>query len=104
MRDFFLFVGVLRYYKGLHILLDAIEDAPYKVVIVGSGPVEAELREQALRLGLDNVIFAGFVSDREKNGFIPAVQGRGVPLLPALGGIRGDLAGGRYECQAADFR
>ena len=28
--------------------------------------MEAELREQALRLGLDNVVFAGFVSDREK--------------------------------------
>jgi glycosyltransferase involved in cell wall biosynthesis len=65
-EDFFLFVGVLRYYKGLHILLDAIQGAPYKVVIVGSGPVEHELREQAQRLGLDNVIFAGFVSDSEK--------------------------------------
>ena len=65
-EDFFLFVGVLRYYKGLHILLDAMQGAPYKVVIVGSGPVEHELREQAQRLGLDNVIFAGFVSDREK--------------------------------------
>ena len=65
-EDFFLFVGVLRYYKGLHILLDAMQGAPYKVVIVGSGPVEHELREQAQRLDLDNVIFAGFVSDREK--------------------------------------
>jgi rhamnosyl/mannosyltransferase len=64
--NFFLFVGVLRYYKGLHILLDAIKDAPYQVVIAGSGPVEAELRKQANRLGLNNVIFAGFVSDREK--------------------------------------
>ena len=65
-EEFFLFVGVLRYYKGLHILLEAIRGAPYRVVIVGSGPVEKELREQALALGLDNVIFAGFVSDREK--------------------------------------
>lgn len=65
-KDFFLFVGVLRYYKGLHILLDAIRGAPYKVVIVGAGPVEDELREQAQRLGLDNVTFAGSVSDREK--------------------------------------
>jgi len=62
----FLFVGVLRYYKGLHILLDAMQGARYKVVIVGSGPVERELRRQAQRLGLGNVIFAGFVSDREK--------------------------------------
>ena len=64
--DFFLFVGVLRYYKGLHILLDAIIGAPYKVVIVGAGPVEGELRKQVERLGLDNVIFAGYISDREK--------------------------------------
>jgi O-antigen biosynthesis rhamnosyltransferase len=65
-EDFFLFVGVLRYYKGLHILLDAMQGARYKVVIVGSGPVEQELRQQARRLGLENVMFAGFVSDREK--------------------------------------
>ena len=65
-ENFFLFVGVLRYYKGLHILLEAIKDASYMVVIVGSGPVEAELREQARRLQLGNVIFAGFVSDLEK--------------------------------------
>lgn len=65
-ENFFLFVGVLRYYKGLHILLDAMQQAPYKVVIVGAGPVEGEIRAQAQRLGLNNVIFAGFVSDREK--------------------------------------
>ena len=63
---FFLFVGVLRYYKGLHILLDAIRGAPYKVVIVGAGPVESALRQQARELELDNVVFAGFVPDKEK--------------------------------------
>jgi glycosyltransferase involved in cell wall biosynthesis len=65
-EGFFLFVGVLRYYKGLHILLDAMQGADYNVVIVGSGPVEQALRQQARRLGLANVIFAGFVPDREK--------------------------------------
>ena len=65
-ENFFLFVGVLRYYKGLHILLDALQNAEHQVVIAGSGPVEAELRRQAKRLGLTNVIFAGYVSDREK--------------------------------------
>lgn len=65
-EDFFLFVGVLRYYKGLHILLDAIKGAAYKVVIVGSGPVEDELKKQAAQLGLDNVVFAGYVPDEEK--------------------------------------
>lgn len=65
-RNFFLFVGVLRYYKGLHILLDALANAPYKVVIVGSGPIEDELRKQAKVLGLTNVVFAGYVDDATK--------------------------------------
>jgi rhamnosyl/mannosyltransferase len=65
-QDFFLFVGVLRYYKGLHILLEAIRGAPYQAVIVGAGPVEGELKRQAEQLGLDNVIFAGFLPDQEK--------------------------------------
>jgi glycosyltransferase involved in cell wall biosynthesis len=65
-EGFFLFVGVLRYYKGLHILLEAMKDASYRVVIVGSGPVEKALRAQAAQLGLDNVVFGGYVSDEEK--------------------------------------
>jgi glycosyltransferase involved in cell wall biosynthesis len=65
-EGFFLFVGVLRYYKGLHILLEAVKDASYRVVIVGSGPVEEELRGQAKRLDLDNVVFGGYVDDDEK--------------------------------------
>jgi rhamnosyl/mannosyltransferase len=64
--DFYLFVGVLRYYKGLHILLDAVEGAPYSIVIAGSGPTERKLREQAANLGLRNVRFAGQVSDLTK--------------------------------------
>lgn len=65
-KDFFLFVGVLRYYKGLHILLDAIANAPYQVVIVGSGAMEQQLKQQAKDLNLDNVVFAGRVSDELK--------------------------------------
>ena len=42
--QFFLFIGVLRYYKGLHILLDAVSGTNLPVVIVGAGPVEQELR------------------------------------------------------------
>lgn len=65
-RDFFLFVGVLRYYKGLHILLDAVADTDLRVVIAGAGPVEVGLRAHAERLGLDNVRFVGHVSDADK--------------------------------------
>ena len=63
---FFLFVGVLRYYKCLHILLDAIHDTPLRAVIAGAGPTEAALKRQARQLGLRNVVFAGHVSDETK--------------------------------------
>jgi rhamnosyl/mannosyltransferase len=63
---FFLFVGVLRYYKGLHILLDAVAGTDYPVVIVGAGPIEQELKAEAQRLGLKNVMFVGRVDDLDK--------------------------------------
>ncbi|MEN3275035.1 MAG: hypothetical protein V7631_825 [Massilia sp.] len=63
---FFLFVGVLRYYKGLHVLLEAVAGTDYPVVIVGAGPEEAALKAQALRLGLQNVIFLGAVGEEDK--------------------------------------
>ncbi len=69
-QGFFLFIGVLRYYKCLHILLDAAHGAPFRVVIVGSGPTERELKRQAQRLGLCNVTFAGQVSERAKVALI----------------------------------
>lgn len=65
-EDFFLFVGMLRYYKGLHILLDACSGSSSRVVIVGAGPVEADLKQQAERLGLKNVAFLGAVSEEDK--------------------------------------
>jgi rhamnosyl/mannosyltransferase len=63
---FFLFVGVLRYYKGLHILLDAMANLDYPVVIVGAGPIEQELKEHAQRLGLAHVMFVGAVEEEDK--------------------------------------
>ncbi|MEJ3608884.1 glycosyltransferase family 4 protein [Pseudomonas sp. KBN10P05918] len=63
---FFLFVGVMRYYKGLHILLDALQGTDYPVVIVGAGPLQAELYAQAAALGLRNVHFLGRVDDEDK--------------------------------------
>jgi glycosyltransferase involved in cell wall biosynthesis len=63
---FFLFVGVLRYYKGLHVLLEALRGTDYSVVIVGAGPIEAELRLHAAQIGLVNLHFLGALSDADK--------------------------------------
>ncbi|HET8710498.1 MAG TPA: glycosyltransferase [Spongiibacteraceae bacterium] len=65
-RDFFLFIGVLRDYKGVHILLEAIKNAPYRVVIVGIGPNETQLKQLADRLKLTNVEFTGYLDDNMK--------------------------------------
>jgi glycosyltransferase involved in cell wall biosynthesis len=63
---FFLFVGMIRYYKGLHILLDAVRGTSFPVVIVGAGPVEDELKAQARRLGLSHVHFLGALPEADK--------------------------------------
>ncbi len=66
-KPFALFVGVLRYYKGLHYLLNAIQGSSCKVVIAGSGPMDTSLRSQASALGLDNVEFLGQIDDADKH-------------------------------------
>jgi len=63
---FFLFVGVIRYYKGLHILIAAAQHTHYPIVIVGSGPLEAQLKMRVARLGLRNIHFLGFVANSDK--------------------------------------
>jgi O-antigen biosynthesis rhamnosyltransferase len=64
--QFFLFIGVLRYYKGLHILLEALALGDFPTVIVGAGPIESELKTKAVELGLKNVKFLGQISDEDK--------------------------------------
>jgi len=63
---FFLFIGATRYYKGLHILLDALGGADYPLVILGSGPCDAALKAQASKLGLKNSRFLGALPDEDK--------------------------------------
>jgi O-antigen biosynthesis rhamnosyltransferase len=65
-EGFFLFIGVIRYYKGLHILLDALSETRLPTVIVGAGPIEGELRSRARELGLDHVKFLGLIPEEDK--------------------------------------
>lgn len=65
-NPFFLFVGVLRYYKGLHTLIEAAKDVDADILIAGEGPMESELKAQAARAGLHNIHFLGAVSDLDK--------------------------------------
>ncbi len=77
-----LFVGRLRYYKGLNYLLEALTKIPKAVlIVVGTGPMEREMKELAPVLGVaDRVNFVGDVSDDELPRFF---QGCDVFVLPA---------------------
>ncbi|MFJ3484644.1 glycosyltransferase family 4 protein [Pseudomonas sp. NPDC090202] len=67
---FFLFVGALRYYKGLSFLLDAAKLTGLPVVIMGGGHDEAELKAKASALGLSNVKFLGGLPDEDKSALL----------------------------------
>jgi rhamnosyl/mannosyltransferase len=65
-EPFFLFLGVLRYYKGVEYLLHAAKHTDARIVIAGSGPEEQRLWALKKELNLKNVIFTGQVTDDEK--------------------------------------
>lgn len=65
-EPYFLFLGVLRYYKGIHTLISAAKNTKAKIIIAGSGPKSEALKIQVNELGLNNVIFAGQVTNAEK--------------------------------------
>ena len=92
-----LFVGRMRYYKGLHVLVEAmaqVENA--RCLIVGVGPLEAEIRSQVAALGLaERVFFAGEVDDADLPAYyraadifcLPSVhrsEALGIVLLEAM--------------------
>ena len=63
LGKFALFVGVLRWYKGLDVLLDAAKAFSGDVVVVGKGPLHGHLSERVRREGISNLHLAGFLHD-----------------------------------------
>jgi glycosyltransferase involved in cell wall biosynthesis len=67
------YVGRLVYEKGAQTLLAALPQvreriANVKLVIAGTGPMAEQLQHQAAASGVaDHVIFAGYISDAERN-------------------------------------
>ncbi len=98
---FVLFVGRLRHYKGLDVLLDAMPGVTAPLVIVGDGPMGDSLRARSQRLGLNGrVHFAGSVSDEVLHDHLAAAA---VGILPSSGPAEAfGLA--LVECMAAACR
>ena len=72
---YFVFVGLLRYYKGLHILLEAARGTDYPIAIAGAGPIERELKQKAAALGLANIYFLGHLPEEDKVALLQASYG-----------------------------
>ncbi len=80
-----LFVGMLRDYKRVDLLLRAFvfvaHYTPAKLFIVGDGPLQSELQQLAKELHLANsVVFIGHVSEQEKWAYYRAAD---VFVLPS---------------------
>ena len=69
-EGFFFFVGVLRYYKGLDVLIRAAVLSGVKVVIAGGGFEADNLQQQKELLGAKNVHLLGRVTDEDKSALI----------------------------------
>ena len=77
-----LFVGVLRPYKGLDVLLGAMDRVQARLVIVGRGPARRALETLAAQLGVaDRVAFAGEVSESDRRVLLHACD---VFVLPSI--------------------
>jgi len=77
---FALFIGVLRSYKGIDVLLEALQQTQVPCVIAGDGPLRRLVASRVGEAGLRNVIWSGAVSAQEKSNLLAACS---VLVLPS---------------------
>lgn len=78
-EPYILFLGVLRYYKGLDSLIKAAHKVRGKIIIAGAGPEETKLHNMTRLLGSNNIEFRGRVSDKEKRRLLAGCLGLILP-------------------------
>jgi rhamnosyl/mannosyltransferase len=77
-----LFLGVLRYYKGLDVLIRAMARVTGRLLIAGRGPQRTALEGLTRELGLaDRITFLGEVSESERRLLLHACD---VFVLPSI--------------------
>ena len=69
-KPYVLFIGAFRRYKGLSNLLQAAQWVNGQIVLLGSGLLDAELRAEASKLGINNVLFLGSQPHATKVAFL----------------------------------
>lgn len=63
---YFIYIGVLRYYKGIDILIECSKLNRLPIVIIGDGPYKNYLLNQISLYNLENIIYFQNVNDAEK--------------------------------------
>ncbi|HAR94395.1 MAG TPA: glycosyltransferase [Deltaproteobacteria bacterium] len=77
-----LFVGRLAYYKGVDYLVRSMKDIDGTLLIVGEGPLEAEMKGLATSMGIeDRCVFLGKASDEHLSLYYHACD---VFVLPSV--------------------
>lgn len=79
-EDYILFAGRHRYYKGLHVLVEAAQWIEGPVVIAGDGPESESLKRQAGELGVE-IHFPGRLTDAE---MVAHLHGCAVMAFPSI--------------------
>ena len=72
---FFLFTGVLRYYKGIHILFEAVKACGLPVAVLGGNGIEAELQARRKAEGVDAFHMLGALPDEDKIALLTLCRG-----------------------------
>ena len=78
---FALFVGVLRWYKGIDVILDTSKKIKGNIVIVGKGPLKEHLLERIRVENITNVFLTGYVADEEMAQLFKSCQ---FTILPSI--------------------
>jgi rhamnosyl/mannosyltransferase len=77
-----LFIGKFRYYKGLHVFIEAMKQVNGKLLMIGEGYLEEDLKKQVAANELDGkVTFLGELSDNEATAFLRACD---IVVLPSV--------------------
>jgi glycosyltransferase involved in cell wall biosynthesis len=81
-RKLVLFVGRLVYYKGVDVLVRAMQGVDADLVVIGGGPLESHLRQLAAEIGIaDRVNFLPPLQDEELHAWYHAAD---VFCLPSV--------------------
>jgi rhamnosyl/mannosyltransferase len=77
-----LFIGKFRYYKGLHVFIEAMKQVNGKLLMIGEGYLEEDLKKQVAANELDGKItFLGELPDHDATAFLRACD---VFVLPSI--------------------